>query len=111
MKMAGNYFRGFPALWNVAAFYLFIVKLPVWGAAVIVVVLVALTFAPIRFVHPIRVTRFRVINLCLLALWCVLGLLALLSNLDPAFWVTGLLVVLAVYFLAIGSFAHVHEPA
>src|SRR5690242_7346960 len=24
MKMAGNYFRGFPALWNAVAFYLFL---------------------------------------------------------------------------------------
>ena len=28
MKTADNHFRGFPALWNVAAFYLFLLNLP-----------------------------------------------------------------------------------
>jgi phosphatidylcholine synthase len=55
MKTPDNYFRGFPALWNVVAFYLFAVQpRPEVGAA-IVILLVILTFAPIRFVHPFRV--------------------------------------------------------
>ena len=33
MKTADSYFRGFPALWNVAAFYLFVVKPPPWAGA------------------------------------------------------------------------------
>src|ERR1039457_5322665 len=38
MKVAGNYFRGFPALWNVAAFYLFVLKpTPALAAAMILV--------------------------------------------------------------------------
>ena len=30
MKTADNYFRGFPALWNAAAFYLFLLRPPPW---------------------------------------------------------------------------------
>ena len=33
MKTADNYFRGFPALWNVVAFYLFLLRPPPWLAA------------------------------------------------------------------------------
>ena len=33
MKTDDNYFRGFPALWNAVAFYLFVLKLPPWLAA------------------------------------------------------------------------------
>ena len=58
MKTADGYFRGFPALWSVVAFYLFVLQPgPVVGAAV-VVVLVAATFAPIHFVHPFRVRDY-----------------------------------------------------
>src|SRR6476619_3985368 len=32
MKLAGNYFRGFPALWNAVAFYLFLLKPSPWFA-------------------------------------------------------------------------------
>ena len=57
MKTRDNYFRGFPALWNLAAFYLYLLAPPPWIAAAGVVVLAGLTFAPIRFVHPLRVVR------------------------------------------------------
>lgn len=55
MKTKDNYFRGFPALWNVVALYLFAARpSPEMGAA-IVALLAILSFAPIRFVHPFRV--------------------------------------------------------
>ena len=38
MKTADNYFRGFPALWNVVALYLFVFDLPPWVNAGIIVV-------------------------------------------------------------------------
>ncbi len=33
MKTADNYFRGFPGLWNLAAFYLYLLEPPEWLAA------------------------------------------------------------------------------
>ena len=58
MKMADNCFRGFPALWNVAAFYLFFVRPDPWVAARrIIAALAILTFVPLPFVHPLRVSR------------------------------------------------------
>src|ERR1700691_3084391 len=55
MKTTDSYFRGFPALWNVVAFYLFVLKPAPWLAAGAIVALAAATFAPIHFVHPVRV--------------------------------------------------------
>jgi phosphatidylcholine synthase len=55
MKTADNYFRGFPALWNVVAFYLFAVQPGPLAGAVVVIVFSVLSFAPIVFVHPFRV--------------------------------------------------------
>ena len=59
MKTEDNYFRGFPALWNVIAFYLFMLRPGANAGAAIVAAFVLLTFAPIHFVHPIRVKRFQ----------------------------------------------------
>ena len=73
MKSADNHFRGFPALWNVAAFYLFLLHPPPALASLAVVVLIALTFAPFHVVHPIRVVRLRWLTLWLLAAWAVLA--------------------------------------
>src|SRR2546425_4615658 len=62
MKTADHYFRGFPALWNAAAFYLFVLKLPPWLAAAAVAVLAVLSFARFKFLHPFRVKRLRAVN-------------------------------------------------
>ena len=102
MKTRDNYFRGFPAVWNLAAFYLYILAPPPWVAAGMVAVLAALTFAPMRFVHPLRVKHLRVLNIALMALWAVLALLAIIQNLEPGPYVTWPLAAIAVYFLIAG---------
>lgn len=102
MKTADNYFRGFPALWNLAAFYLYLLEPPPWLAAAAVVVLAVLSFAPIKFVHPLRVRHMRVINIALLVVWAVLAALAIISNLNPGPYVIWPLVAIAIYFFAAG---------
>jgi phosphatidylcholine synthase len=102
MKTADSYFRGFPALWNVVAFFLFVLKPAPWLAAIAIIVLAAATFAPIHFVHPVRVPRWRMLNLAALALWGALALFALTQNLDPPGWAAALLAIIAVYFVVIG---------
>jgi len=102
MKTQDNYFRGFPTLWNFAAFYLFVLKLPSWLAAAVVALLVAATFAPFKFLHPVRVARLRNVSLAALVLWSILAADALLHSLDPGPWVAGALVVIAAYFVGVG---------
>jgi len=102
MKTADNYFRGFPALWNAAAFYLFLLRPAPWAAAVTVLALAVLTFVPFKFVHPMRVVRLRAVTIAALLVWSVLALVAVLTDLDPGPWVAGGLVALGLYFLALG---------
>jgi phosphatidylcholine synthase len=73
MKAADNHFRGFPALWNAAAFYLFLLHPTPAIASLCIGVLIALTFAPFHVLHPIRVVRLRWFTLWLLAAWAVLA--------------------------------------
>jgi phosphatidylcholine synthase len=102
MKTPDSYFRGFPALWNIAAFYLFLLKPPPWLGAAAIAVLAAATFAPIHFVHPVRVPRWRMLNLAALVLWGVLALFALEQNLDPPAWAGAALAAIGVYFVIVG---------
>lgn len=102
MKTADNFFRGFPVLWNLAAFYLDLLQPSEWLTAAIVALLAVLTFAPIKFLHPLRVTRLRLLNIVLLTLWFVLALIAVLLDLDPGAYVTWPLVAIAVYFFGVG---------
>ena len=102
MKTDDNYFRGFPGVWNLAAFYLFVLQPPEWIAVGTIAVLAALTFAPIKFLHPLRVKRRRALNVALLIAWALLALAAVLSGLAPGPAVTVPLSLIAVYFFAAG---------
>src|ERR1700760_3113158 len=59
MKSDDNHFRGFPGLWNIAAFYLFLLHWPPVASSLSVAALIALTFMPFYVVHPVRVVRLR----------------------------------------------------
>jgi len=102
MKTKDNYFRGFPALWNLGAFYLYLLKPPLWLAAAMLVILAILTFIPVKFLHPLRVKHWRPFNVALLVIWAVLALLAVINKLQPSGYVTGPLVAIALYFFVVG---------
>lgn len=102
MKTKDNYFRGFPAVWNLAAFYLYLLEPPEWAAAVAIAILAGLSFAPIKFLHPLRVKQWRVFNIALLAVWAALAFIAIVQDLSPSLYVVLPLSLIAVYFFAIG---------
>ena len=102
MKTEDNYFRGFPVLWNAAAFYLFLLKPAPWIGAAGVTILLLLTFVPFRFIPPLRVARGRQLNIALLVLWSLLAAGALAQDLSPSPWVTFGLCAIGLYFLAAG---------
>lgn len=99
MKTSDNHFRGFPALWNAAAFYLFLLRPSPWPASLAVAVLIVLTFVPLRVIHPVRVTRLRGLNLALIALWAVLAILALAQDFAVAPPITAALCLIALYIV------------
>ena len=56
LKTRDYWFRGFPALWNVAVLYLFVLRLPWPGErGVLIVGTASAIFRPVVFVHPLRV--------------------------------------------------------
>jgi phosphatidylcholine synthase len=100
MKTEDWHFRGFPALWNVAAFYLFLLEPPPLVAAALVGLLVILTFLPIHVVHPMRVRRWRILTLALMGLWAALAAFAVIRNFDVSPAVAAALVAIGLYVLA-----------
>src|SRR5438270_14005222 len=99
MKAADNHFRGFPALWNAAAFYLFLLHLPPALSSLAVTILIVLTFVPFHVLHPIRVKRLRGLTLSLLAAWAVLSIVALVNDFNVGPAMTTTLCVIAAYII------------
>ena len=52
-------FRGFPALWNVVVFYMINFDSDPRLNLAVILFLGAMTFAPVRFIHPVRVVALR----------------------------------------------------
>src|SRR6202140_863125 len=82
MKAADNHFRGFPGLWNVAAFYLFLLRWPPATSSLGIAILIVATFLPFHVLHPVRVARLRWLTLALMALWGVIAIYTLLNDFD-----------------------------
>ena len=100
MKSADNHFRGFPGLWNVAAFYLFLLHLPPALSSLGVTFLIAATFIPFNVIHPVRVVRLRWLTLSLITVWAVLAVFTLASDFAVGAPVTAALCAIAVYIVA-----------
>src|SRR5579871_828991 len=100
MKSADNHFRGFPGLWNIAAFYLFLLRWPPALSSLLVAILIVATFLPFHVIHPVRVVRLRWLTLILMAAWGVLGLYVLIEDFNVEAPVTVALCLIAAYMVA-----------
>jgi phosphatidylcholine synthase len=99
MKSADNHFRGFPGLWNVAAFYLFLLHWPPVWSSLGMAVLIVLTFVPFHVLHPIRVVRLRRLTLSLIGAWAALAMVALSNDFQVSMPVTAALCAIALYIV------------
>lgn len=87
MKTDDGYFRGFPALWNIVAFYFYVAP-PTPGIAIVtIVMLVIMTFAPIHVVHPFRVRDYGFRLPALATFWAAVTAALLIPDLGWATWV------------------------
>lgn len=81
MKTADGYFRGFPALWNVVAFYFFVLSPGPAVSAAVVATLIVMTFAPLHVVHPFRVRDYGLWLPAIAVAWAVATAALLLPGL------------------------------
>jgi phosphatidylcholine synthase len=68
-KAEDNSFVGFPAVWNLVAFYVFALGLSKGATAVVVAACVILTFVPLKWAHPLRTRRLWPVTGAAMVLW------------------------------------------
>ena len=111
MKTNDNSFSGFPGCWNMLILVLFALSPPWWACLILVAVLAATMFVPVKFIHPVRTDRWRMISLPIALAWTIFAGFAAWSGFDPnpaVFW--GLMVT-SVYLLFAGAAQQVlHGP-
>jgi phosphatidylcholine synthase len=100
-KTADYCFVGFPALWNVVAFYAFALGMPSWLAAAIVAALIVLTFVPWKWAHPLRTPLLRPITLLMLVVWLGAAVLTLQQGFPATPALQAILIFAAAYMLGL----------
>jgi phosphatidylcholine synthase len=103
MKTDEYFFSGFPVVWNMVVFTLFVIDASATTAMTIVTISVVLTFLPINFLHPVRVKRLRPLNLAIFLLWCALGGYSLLLHFSTPDWVVAGVVITSIYLYCVGG--------
>ncbi len=106
MKTDDLWFRGFPAIWNIVVLYLFCLRPPWILSAIILLAGAGMMFAPVGFIHPLRVVRLRKVTILVTFLWFAFAAVAIVQNLSPALWVNLGLSATALYFLALSLVRH-----
>jgi len=103
MKTKENFFRGFPVVWNMVVFTLFVIEPGEWVSFAVVVIAGITTFLPMNFLHPVRVARLRWLNLPMTLLWCAFGAIALLQQMEAFDWVKIGIAATGIYLFFIGG--------
>ena len=103
MKTKDNSFSGFPGCWNMLVLVLFALE-PAWWVCLIIVSALAITmFLPIKFVHPVRTERWRLITLPMALAWTFFAGWAAWVDFHPESWAHWGLVVTSIYLIGAGA--------
>lgn len=101
-KTMDGFFVGFPALWNVVAFYMLVFDTPEALNFAVLAVLTILTFFPLKWIHPVRVVRLRHLTLAIVAAWAIAAIAIVADGFPAAFVYRAVIAVSTVYLLGVG---------
>lgn len=105
IKTHDLWFRGFPAIWNVLILYILMLQPGPLVCTLVIIVFACLMFAPVPFVHPMRVERLRKLTITLTVLWCAAAIAAMIRGLPEAgFLSKTVLNVVGLYYIVLPLF-------
>lgn len=100
-KTHDHFFTGFPSYWNVVVFYLYLAGFSETANAIILLLLSALVFVPIRYVYPSRTPVLSSVTIALGIAWAgmIVVLLAQVPDVSRTlFWAS---LVFPAYYIAL----------
>jgi len=109
-KSEDNCFVGFPAIWNIVAFYFFAFAAPPWLVAAIVIVCVVLTFVPMRWVHPMRVKKLWMPTALACVIWAAAAAVAVWYGFPAGVYAKTALIVVLIYGVGLSLWWPMADP-
>ena len=102
MKTTDNSFSGFPGCWNMFAVVIFATQPGFWVILGLVVILSITMFLRVKFVHPVRTQRWRLVTLPVALAWVGLAACAAWLDFEQPYAVTLGLIMTSVYLMGAG---------
>ena len=102
MKTKDNSFAGFPGCFNMVVIVMFAIAPPPPVILAIVLVCAVAMFLPLKFIHPVRTERWRLLSLPVALAWTFFAGWAAWVNFDPQSWAHWGLVVTSLYLISVG---------
>ena len=102
MKTKDNSFSGFPGCWNMVVLVIFALEPNFWVSFVLVAALALAMFLPLKFIHPVRTERWRMVSLPMALAWTFFAGWAAWVDFHPESWAHWGLVVTSVYLVFAG---------
>jgi len=101
-KTDDGYFVGFPAIWNVVVLYFFVFDCGAVITVTVTLFLAATTFVPLKWVHPIRVVRWRPTTVAVTLGWLAAAAYEVLENFPGILPTRVVLAAAAAYLMLVG---------
>lgn len=102
MKTMDNSFNGFPGCWNMLVLVIFALQPSFWVCLALVTALAVAMFLPLKFIHPVRTERWRVVSLPVAIAWTGFAGWAAWVDFHPESWAHWGLVLTSLYLVLAG---------
>jgi phosphatidylcholine synthase len=104
-KTDDHYFKGFPSYWNIMVYYMFIMGAQPWLNFLVLVILSALVFVPIKYVYPTRTAMHKQLTMTLAVLWGIINVIILIRYplRDP--WLLGGSFLFVLYYIGLSFYS------
>lgn len=108
-KTHDNFFTGFPSYWNVAVFYMLLLKSGPTSNFILLIILTTLIFVPIKYYYPSRNTKHKFTIMSLTLIWGISGISLIITypTIYPIpLWIS---VLCSTYYVAISIYNTLHS--
>ncbi|MBO0344431.1 phosphatidylcholine synthase [Roseibium sp. CAU 1637] len=109
MKTPDGSFKGFPGGWNMVVFGLMALSPSQTFTIGFVIFCCLLTFMPIRFVHPVRVKRWRVLTLIVTLVWFIAAGIAVTNDMSATGTTAIVLTLASLYLFCVSAVQQLFE--
>ena len=80
LMSSDNFYKGFPCIWNILLIYIYFFYFKSITNLFLISFCIILKFIPLKYVHPLRVKKYKILSTIFMALWFISTLKLLIDS-------------------------------